>query len=1299
MENLLSAITLTDVSGISILPVDNTYLSDLSDDTINSPYSFIFQSSSALTWVMNDTPAAEITCLMGHIINNNYGLRFRLKFTASFNNFGGSSTCIVRVVISDGIYPVFVQDFSITGVDTEYTYDFNTGGVSFTDVRFQYIISSGSCISGLSLVSMEGLDVSPFSDYDVGDRILCYWEDDDQHFVIKKEDNPGATITTITSGPNLGVLNISQYTNCHQPPDGPGRVNTSIRYSNYAICYGNDKSDFKSNPNNPGFPYFERQITEDSPYCLINPNPDDPPTIVCDIAFIGIPNIINYPINKDDYTGRFSVHAESSHADISYPIKYTFGNYYPNYNSITNTTGEFIGTINFPIYPGKYDVYAYDRYNCIAVCKVIVSLDPTSFQTLYRQEFKDIQSLVTSRVDINQSQYLGIIHEEISDGGSPIELNKVSGDNNDKFSVLRQVNLIISLISTNNFRFIGLYSQNDRKYMANYYKPIGTELFRGFVIPSIYKEPFISTPYPVSISITDALPTLSDYDFVDNSGNTIIGNLTLIQIIMICLNKLNLGIGVKSSINKYCSGMSTGLNDDPLDQTYLDVSTFYDDDLTPLKCDEVLVAVLKPFGAEIIQANGWWNIVECESKTDTYNFRTFDKDGVKISSGNGSFSPLIEVISPGTQNGISYSDRNQYLEIIPAYGKITILNQLKLKNSLFSRTLDKGWQAILLYITTATVGFYDEISGDGSSTIINGVIADNSKKNKFKGFTVNDIDTSIGQFVLISSDDFVFTTLNDSVRINFDYRHILDQAYDDIDPLDPIVTAKAIDPKWVKLKWTLYLAFGGNVYKYSERIGWNTFNSGFYVRNEILIDKFSTEFSSFSRDIELPSFSEATEVSMRLLFEIDGGYTRDFSSEADLKQIPTGVLPLGTKVKGTVGSELIVYYNLVAGTAATSSPDIIRPNDYSDAPPINQVYWKREESDGLIIPVKRIDLQKVIVTLYPNGKVPLGSETISVVNDPFYKENLNVNLICSDLPTNIIHKEIYNSYFKLVDGTPTRNWSRTGISENTTIQQILMKSLVNQYNKPTWKLSGSFVDPDNVLGLLNSVKISTIPANIELTDPDFDNLPNTWDNYGPTGTEWDTFTAEVDFLLVIENSKYFVPSDNINIPGGTRLSFDLQLIRTLTDSENLRTDNLRIVLLKDGIIVQSVIAVSGMYYDDTFKKTIRFNALVDADNVGFYIENSIGTSGTAHYQMIYFRLKALTVVRYFATNSLTINDRNNDISADLYQLIPALSSTDPDIDDTGGGETDPGDGSGGGSGSFNGAYSTGFSGDFDTVLN
>ncbi len=1311
MRNYLATITLNkDYSGTA---VDSSELSDLENwygfigttNVVQSPTSFYYE-------IIAGTESSIVSNALNYPfgIGSEFGLDFKISFDVLIHS-GGSTDMIhsFQLVVNGqpmsgfNIYTSpYSAPYSENVTPHHVEFEFNTSSFAIGEVRINVLRANNSIFSAdYTFTNMLIEAINNDTDFDTGDSLLVYYNDvtdgievDHQHALT--------LISDISEGPDLGVLLDSQFFYCLLTG-----VDPNIKISYYAFCLGDGRNEFWSTNLNPSFPYFEKKIILSSPYCV--------PAIVCDIQYTASVIILQYPSSPYAQDGSFRVFASSRYVNDDNPIKYSLQSpAEATYQSLEETNEGIFENVGV----GDYIIYAYDRYNCVTPYYFTFTVDLSGYDTLYRQEFKDIQSLVLGRLDIKKRGYSGNVNDEISDGAEPLVLSKLSGDVNNKFEAVRQTNAVISLISDTNFKFIGLFSQTDRLFMSVYEKPVGTEVWRGFVTPSIFSEPYKSTPYPVSITATDGLSLLNDEDFLDEGGNTIVGRKTIIDILVICLKKTGLILGIKSSVNKYAYGFATGVNDDPLDQTYVDVSCFYDDDETPVKCDEVLTELLTPFGAEIIQSDGWWNVVEIEGKTQSYAYRTFTSEGEKVVGGNGTFDPIISIVSPNTP-GILFKDQDANLEIIPAYGKITIIHELKLKTSLLGRSLDKQWQPSLIYTTVGYVTYFDE-SVDDIKVIENGKIVSGAKTSKFKGLSVNNLDAAFGQKVLLLSNTAVFTTQKDSLKISFDYQHLLSQAYNDVDEGDPIVSVKVVDPKWVKLKWTLYLDVGLTTYKYSERIGWNTLSNDFYIRNEILIDKFEREFKGFDRTIVLPEFTSPQLVGIRLLFEFNGGYSEDFSSLSELAAIPTGVLPLDTKVKGRISGVYSYFYLRLADGATIDdgerngihdNPGLnplpidadhpylrVVPNDYAD--PGNIVIWQEDYDEGLVIPVERIDLKKVIVTMLPNKKDPITSETITAVINTDFKEKKEFSLFLADHPVSLIHKEIYNNWFSDAAGLPTKGWKRSEFVESTSIQQVLMKQIVNQYTNPSWKISGSFVDTNNSWGFLNTIKSTIPPFVVSVPDPEFDfgfdDPTNYWQNFGPTGTNW--IHKGVVELTDSDNSKYLVTTDDVDIPAGTRISVAFKFTRTGTTGSNPRVDQFVIVLFRSGIVLQEVLGLDALSYDDDFEKTVKFNTISDSDNIGFYIKNVYG-EGDANYEVDYFRLSGQTVVRYFGINSLNKNDRHNDRNAELYQLIPAKLSTDPEYDDSGNGDTDPGNGSGGNEGgNFSGDYNNDYSGDFDNVL-
>src|SRR5690606_22543056 len=122
------------------------------------------------------------------------------------------------------------------------------------------------------------------------------------------------------------------------------------------------------------------------------------------------------------------------------------------------------------------------------------------------------------------------------------------------------------------------------------------------------------------------------------------------------LKKTGLSLKIRSGINIFETSHSTDPEDDPLDQTYIDVTCYRDKD-EPFTCWQVLEAILEPFQARLYQCDNQWMIEEIDRATEPYNYRIFTADGDYES--NGSFDGVIEVKSPTEQDRVALANRSE----------------------------------------------------------------------------------------------------------------------------------------------------------------------------------------------------------------------------------------------------------------------------------------------------------------------------------------------------------------------------------------------------------------------------------------------------------------------------------------------------------------------------------------------------------------------------------------------------------------------------------------------------------------
>lgn len=1123
-------------------------------------------------------------------------------------------------------------------------------------------------------------------------QVLVYWDDTASTLNVKTLDSSGNFVALETSGPDLGQLQVNQVQGVTYDSSSVNRLTGQINppkffYSNYKFCDSLTLNTFQGLFNNPSFPYATQIETLNAAECGVN---------VCDLHFTGIPSIVN-PSNSASIDGSFTVTANSSHGTVEFSesdLPYGQGN---------NTTGSFTA-----LSAGQYRIYARDQYNCRATVDItLVAGAAFTTDTKYRIDYKDLNGN-DSRIDIVQTGFNGTATELVC-SGMPILITKPSGTVNDKFQILNPTSATVGLTSVTNFQYIGLFSQDDRRYQVKFYK--GADLFwTGFVIPSVYQEAYINPPYTINLVATDGIQQLQNLDFLDDTGNKLTGSLSIIKLIAFVFKKLGLSLSFRVALNMYASGFSTGAANDPLDQTYInDLDSFYEDDGTAWKCDRVIEAILAPFGAKIVQAEGYWNIIHIEEQTDNYDYRVFSSTGTYVS--NSTSDHIIDINSPSLAMGALFRDRNQTLQIVPAYGDINLSHTLDArKNLLKSGSFELedwdgqffiGWGININGAAGVTYGVKQIVLSPGAdlvndairrtlAVITNGtngitripfggrnlfnprgshaLYIANIEQSLLTGHTgfvrhggTPFVFAGLGKNVYITSPTTYLDFLNDSVTISFKYRINLHQyGYND-----------GLDPHWVRVRYQVECWEDTDIYVFNEKLGWlRTTGSGtlYPDSNEFYNTIYETNFNSDQSKeltINLPdaqSFQTAKPLTIRFWFE--GVTSFDAMSFVDLQAILTVDRTIGNKAKVAV-TDTIYYYNLRAGTDATSSPSILRPGDYNAL--TNPVVWELEHSDRYYGVIQEIYMDDVVLLFNPGYVAPPQSEELSILINDNFKETLDVSIATGDLPDTQIDsgRYIYENYFQDSVGTPTTGWKRDYIDEATTVQKILLKSLANQYSKPTFKLGGAIYGKTD-LTPLSVLRHTQDPASIVVANQDFA-TGGSWSNTG--GADWAITGGQAVYTYAtgtFDNDNYFIQT-GLTLPAGSRISISVSVTRSGANTS--RSDVLYCVLMDGANVVQKVALTQIIKRDGTATSFTRFNIGQDCDTIGFFIYTLDGL-GNVVYSLDYFTVTPLTVIRLYEISSYTYEDKMNKYDVELLQLIPPVANPDPTIDNTGGGDID-----------------------------
>lgn len=384
-----------------------------------------------------------------------------------------------------------------------------------------------------------------------------------------------------------------------------------------------------------------------------------PPIVICDLLFPGNPTI-----NQDTGSGNGSItFGATSTYSIEYALRdFTYG------DGLGQGSSTFSGLVH-----GQYKLYARDLKNCRAEYIFTIPnntspstppADTPSNGILYKASWRDLNG-VPVVVNIVQKGYSGAT-TEVTCAGEPMRYALRLEGKDDPYSPIGASELTLFLMSLTPEFFNGLFTTNPDQYQMHYLKN-GELKWMGKIFPATFSYPFHQnggTPYPVNIKATDGLMELDSIPFVDDGGNRFIGKAKQITVIARALNKLKFGIGIRTICNIYADGMNTTSTDDPLDQSYVDYLSYYQE-TEPLSCLEVIKRNIEPYGATIIQWFGYWWIVRREELVDSPTFREFDKNGVYKS--NGAIYVTVEM-----KNGIRWAKMDATVDMVLPKGYIEI---------------------------------------------------------------------------------------------------------------------------------------------------------------------------------------------------------------------------------------------------------------------------------------------------------------------------------------------------------------------------------------------------------------------------------------------------------------------------------------------------------------------------------------------------------------------------------------------------------------------------------------------------
>lgn len=265
-------------------------------------------------------------------------------------------------------------------------------------------------------------------------------------------------------------------------------------------------------------------------------------------------------------------------------------------------------------------------------------------------------------------------------------IHNILASSDDQFNPVLASELILNLDITDFTEGLpDLTTRDDKKYFITFYA--GSDLiFQGYLLTDATSLNFSAGRRILNIPCVDGLGMLQSIPYLQNyasetptseNGAVLVDintTETLLEVILNCLNQLQLPQGFKLNVacNIYSASMSE--SSDPFSQINYFLRNWQNQDLTWMNCRSILETICTSFGCQIFQAKGQYFIVNVAER-DAANLRYFqyDQDGTLTNSGSLSVSKTVE---PYTTTSEHYFINNEQHKVIrKGYPVIEIKNQ------------------------------------------------------------------------------------------------------------------------------------------------------------------------------------------------------------------------------------------------------------------------------------------------------------------------------------------------------------------------------------------------------------------------------------------------------------------------------------------------------------------------------------------------------------------------------------------------------------------------------------------------
>lgn len=799
-----------------------------------------------------------------------------------------------------------------------------------------------------------------------------------------------------------------------------------------------------------GFPYGTLSTNLNNSECILAP--------VCDLDISSLYTVTpaTGPSNAD---GAITISATSSNGTIKYSLNPSFV-----YATDGQTSPTFSGLL-----PQFYTIYAKDAVGCQDNITFEIGITEV-YGVRHRLDFTDLHALSHKaiRFDIEERSYVGAIEEMCGLTNTPI-LVHYDGDANDASRDFVPSATQLTIEQETEWQYAHLFGSDDRKHRGKLYIGddfLSLELYHvGYLVPEFRNEQYLFPPVPIKVTFSDQLGELKNKDFRDYYGNLIKGDLSMIKIIAEILKKTDLGLNIRCGVNVFAQGMNVTAADDPLAQAYLDTRIFRGLKDVPLKCDYVVEEIMFP-RLQLFQSMGYWWIIRLSDAVGTFAYREFDANGDYVS--NTTFNPVVELDTPTAIRagvGAMFINKSQLLQYVRNYGYFSITNDLKKDGNLIDEGRFEAEDIQVLGSGNETFNRWNVLLGQagvkfGHETVVNG-----DSTGAFY-FDLESVNVAQADTMVYSDHILIENGVGAKIRLKFQYF------------TSARFTVPYIRIAWAlkfhltfddSFRWLTYLANGAIGYSLTEQ------------RNEIYVSTFDA-WQTLDILALLPTNDSDYAV---IEFYFHNHYGRDFADRADFKAFSVTTLANPEGVKRMIVDDdttKTAIYTSEYSFDTESAPNVLVPDDYNGV--TNPVVWRLDKIINLgqnVGLASRIKFDNVSLAFYPIVNLP----TTRFIDPPetlVYEENasdfvepeLNLECLIGDMirfDDEFARNEanLYRSYIRLSDGTPTQFWARVGVDEAKRILQITLEDYVSQFSEPQRKLSGAKIT-NTVLHFVNCLR-------------------------------------------------------------------------------------------------------------------------------------------------------------------------------------------------------------------------------------